>query len=254
MQCEVTFFDVTPIGSVLSLLSEDSQMIQLSFGSVKYQQIENLAKFLIGIVLAFVYSWKVALISCAVIPVAMIIIGIFGPILGKKNAIRFESLSKSVTLAEETLASIRTVRGYNREDDEIERFKKLSLESAKYEQSSGYLVAVLFFFIMVALWVDVILNLYFAATLVEKSMKSGKNDFLIGDMMACMMFTMFGTLGIMVLQGSVSGEQKAIAAGARILKLCNHVPAIPFEGGIDKVDNFQAVSYTHLTLPTTPYV
>ncbi|EAY23425.1 ABC transporter family protein [Trichomonas vaginalis G3] len=255
MKSEVTFFDVTPIGSVISLLSEDSQMIQQSFGYIKHQQIENITKFIIGIVLAFVYSWKVALISFSSIPLATIFVVIFAPIIGKKNVIRFQSLSKSITLAEESLSSIRTVRGYNREDAEIERFRKLSLESSKYEQISGYLVSVMFFLIMIAIWADVLSNLYFAATLVEKSLKNGTKDFLIGDLMACNMFTVFGTMGIMMLQASVGSEQKSIAAGARILKLCNHVPDIPFEGGIDKVENFQGhIEFKNVTFryPTRP--
>ena len=181
MMSEVTFFDVTPIGGILTLLSEDAQMVQDAFGTIKGTQIENIAKFITGIVLAFVYSWKLALVSCAVIPVCSIAIMIFMPFIIKRSTLRFAVLAKSMTIAEETLSSIHTVRGFNREDDEIERFKSTSLISTKHEQVIGYLVVAMFTIVMTIVWTDVVANMYFGATLVEKSMK-GDKSFLIGDL------------------------------------------------------------------------
>lgn len=253
MMSEVTFFDVTPIGGILTLLSEDAQMVQDAFGTIKGMQIENVAKFITGIILAFVYSWKLALVSCAVIPVCMIAIMIFMPFILKRSTTRFAVLAKSMTIAEETLSSIRTVRGFNREDDEIERFKSTSLQATKHEQVIGYLVVGMFTIVMTIVWSDVVANMYFGATLVEKSLK-GDKSFLIGDMMSCFMFTMMGTMGIMMIQGTMSGEQKAVAAGARILKLTKHVPAIPFEGGLQPSEFKGHIEFKNVTFryPTRP--
>jgi ABC-type multidrug transport system fused ATPase/permease subunit len=49
---------------------------------------------------------------------------------------------------------------------------------------------------------------------------------------------MFGVMGIIMLQGTLQGEQKALAAGARILKLTEDKPSIPYEGG-EIIDDFK---------------
>ena len=254
MKSEVTFFDVNPIGGILTLLSEDAQMVQDAFGTIKGTQISNISQFLCGIIFAYAYSWKIALVATAVLPVVGVIIMLFMPKILHYSTLKFNVLSKAMTIAEETLSSIRTVRGFNREDDEIERFRKTSNEATHHEQVVGYLLCGMMGTVMTIVWGVVIANMLFGAHLVEDSMKSGKNDFLIGDMMSCFMFTMFGTMGLMMVQGTMQGEQKAVAAGARILKLTNHIPAIPFEGG-DQPEEFHGhIEFKNVTFryPTRP--
>lgn len=187
------------------------------------------------------------MIAFAIIPVSVIFIGGFIPCISKSSATRFNALSKSITIAEETISSIRTVRSYNKEDEECERLRKHLEFSSKLERKSGYLTTTMVVLILAVMWVDVLLNLYYASTLVEKSMQSGKNDFLIGDLLACFMFLQFGTMGIMALQRTMNMEQKAVAAGARIMKLCKHVPNIPFDGGIADVPLEGKIEFRNVT-------
>ena len=72
--------------------------------------------------------------------------------------------------------------------------------------------------------------------------------------MSCFMFCMFGTMGLTMLQGSMQGESKAVQSGARILKLTNHVPLIPFDEGIvpEKFEGkieFKNVTFRYPTRP-----
>jgi ABC-type multidrug transport system fused ATPase/permease subunit len=48
---------------------------------------------------------------------------------------------------------------------------------------------------------------------------------------------MFGVMGILMLQGTMQGEQKVIAAGARILKLAEYKATVAFDGG-DTINDF----------------
>jgi ABC-type multidrug transport system fused ATPase/permease subunit len=168
MKSEVSFFDVTPIGGVLTLLSEDAQQVQDAFGTTKGNQLQGVAQFLTGIILAFVYSWKMALISMATVPAIGIAFLIFNPGITKQSAQQFTYTSNSMTIAEETLSSIRTVRGFNREDKEIERFIKETNVSVKHERILGYLVTGMMSFVMLIIWGMVLGNFYFGAHLVEK--------------------------------------------------------------------------------------
>ena len=114
MKSEVTFFDVNPIGGILTLLSEDAQMVQDSFGHMKGTQIQNISQFISGITLAYFYNWRLALIATAVLPIIGGTVACFIPGVIRNSTLRFQFLSKSMTIAEETLSSIRTVRSFNR--------------------------------------------------------------------------------------------------------------------------------------------
>jgi ABC-type multidrug transport system fused ATPase/permease subunit len=246
MRSDVTFFDVNPIGGVLTLLSEDSQQVQDAFGQVKGTQISNLAQFLFGIIMAFTYDWRMALIALCAIPFVGLIMGFLMPTIIKQSNIKFKFTASSMTIAEETLSSIRTVKGNNREDVEAHRFLKDSEGAAKAEVRIGYCIIGLVATIQLGMWGFSIINLWYGAGLVDKG------DLLVGDMFSVFGFTMMGVLGVIMLQGTMQGEQKAIAAGARILKLAHYISDIPFEGGeiIDPFTGhieFQNVSFKYPT-------
>ena len=232
MRSEVSFFDVNPVGGILTLLSEDAQLVQDAFGSTKGTQISNLAQFLTGIILAYVYSWRLALIATATIPVMFIVIGMFIPKVVKLSAVKFKHLSASMTIAEEALASIRTVKTFNREEKEFDRFLKEMDSESKIEVKIGVLMTTMMMIVMLVIWGATVGNLYYGATLVV----DGKLE--VGNLFSVFGFTMFGCFGLIMLQGSMQGEQKAIAAGARILALSQHVPTVPFEGG-EQIDDFK---------------
>lgn len=231
MRSEVAFFDVNPIGGILTLLSEDSQLVQEAFGTTKGTQVSNLSQFVVGILMAFIYSWKLALVATASIPVIAIVLVCFMPGIIKNATAKFQCVAQSMTIAEETLAAIRTVKGVNKEDWEISRFVKCTEKSAVHEKKIGLMIACMMSLVMLVIWGMVSGNLYFGATLVKKG------ELESGDLFSVFGFSMFGCFGLIMLQGSMQGEEKAIAAGARILKLTNHTPALPFEGG-DELDPF----------------
>ena len=255
MQNDVTFFDTNPIGSILTLLAEDSQQVQQAFGTDKGTQISNLAQFITGIIFAYVYSWMLALIATAIIPIAGFFMSFFMPTVVKLAAKRFVFLSRSMTIAEETLSNVRAVRGFNREEDEIKRFEQSQNETIKCERKIGLLVSGMSAIILTLLWAMVLGNLYYGTHLVQDSLKSdGTYGFGLGDLMSCWCYCMFGCMGIIMLQSSLQGEQRAVDSGARIFKLTNTQPSVPFDGGIEP-DNFVGeIEFKNVTFryPTRP--
>jgi ABC-type multidrug transport system fused ATPase/permease subunit len=70
-------------------------------------QIQSFAQFLIGIVMAFTYSWKMALISLIIVPLFSIILGGMIKSIRHHAQMKFKYVADSITIAEETLSSIR---------------------------------------------------------------------------------------------------------------------------------------------------
>ena len=225
MTSDVTFFDSHSVGSLLTLLNEDAVLVQEAFGSIKVQQISSLTQCIIAICLAYAYSWKQALVATAAVPLIMITIYLFGLCITRRTTRKFSHVSESMTIAQETLAAIKTVRSFNSENDEAARFSS-EIRGAEHEDHwiEGLLVIMLtlVYFMVQGL---VTADLYWAGKLVQqKSMTSG-------DLMSLFGYLLFGVAALIEFQGSLQGEQKAIAAGKRILEMIDSESNINFDGG-----------------------
>lgn len=130
-----------------------------------------------------------------------------------------------MTIAEETLSAVRTVRGFCREEEETKRFVNETKMGAKHDRNIGLLRALFLFVVLVSVIADILADFYYGATFVNKNELSFGN---LGTLFAC---TMLGSFGVVSLQGTMQSEEKCVAAGARILAVAEHVPTIPFDGG-----------------------
>ena len=232
MRNDVAFFDVSSVGGILTLLGEDTQLVQDSFGTTKGTQCGNAGQFLSGIILGYVYNWKLALIATCVFPYAIIIIMLLSKKIDYHINMKFAHTAKLMTMAEESLASIRTVRGFNQEDNEFGRFMKTCDNVVKEGCYAGLFVNVMMTMVMFGVWAVILGDLYYGGTMVDKG------DLLAGDLMSVYGFLMFGTMALIDLQLTMQAEQKAISSGARILNMIEHIPDVPFSGG-DTIKHFK---------------
>jgi ABC-type multidrug transport system fused ATPase/permease subunit len=232
MRSDIAFFDVKAIGSLLTILSENSQQVEEGFGRMKGDQISNHAQFLFDIIMAFSYEWRMALISRCAVTFLSIVMGSMASVFLKQSGLQFKFTTASMTVAEETLGSIRTVKANNGEDVEAKRFLQDSEGAVKAKLVIGWCITGFTATVQVGMWGFAALNLWYGARLVE----DGK--LLAGDVFSVFGFTMMGVVGIILVQGTVQAEQKALAAGARILKLAQYVPDVPFDGGAI-IDDFK---------------
>ncbi|KAH0786305.1 ABC transporter family protein [Histomonas meleagridis] len=232
MRSEVTYFDVTSIGTILTLLGEESQSVQDNFGITKGNQFQYIGQMLSGFILTYVFAWKLGLIITCIIPYTVFFIFIFSKFIDRHINLRFIYVSDSMTIAEETLSTIRTVRGFNREDSEYKRFSdKTDLSTREYKKF-GFFLDSMFSVVLIGLWVILLGNLYYGALLVDK----GELD--SGTLMSVFGYMTFGSFSIINLQTSLQGEQKAIHAGSRLLEMIEHESSIPFDGG-ETLENFK---------------
>ena len=234
MKTEITFFDINPIGGILTLLSEDAQKVQDSFGPTKGTQIANLATFLGGVIGTYVYNWKIGLIFTASLFVIIVFVMLLFPCIGKQMQKKFMYLESEMTIAEESISSIRIVRSFNREETEISRFHEKNELSQKHEKNASLMITVLMIGCISIIWASILGSMYYAATMVDKH----KDGFEIGDLLCIFGFLLNGSMAIIGLTQTGDSEEKAIESGARILKLIEYHPKIQFEGG-QTIENFK---------------
>ena len=254
MTFDVAFYDTHSIGSLLTVLGEDSAVIQECFGTSKGLQVQNLGQFLVGWILTMVYSWKLGLIMLCIVPVVVVLMLIFHPYIEKCGKISFIYTAKSVTIADETISAIRTVRGFNGEESDTQRYVKESTQSSKYQSYVIFLLGGMFSIVMIVIWGAVDAMLYYASTLVG-GIENGR-VFQAGTMFSCFGYSMMGSMGIVALENSIQAEQRAITASSRIIALTSYKPEINFDGG-KKIENFKGhIEFKNVTFsyPTRPNV
>lgn len=228
MKYDVAFFDTHPIGALLTILGEDAAVVQECFGGNKGVQFQQGGQFVIGTAMVFVYNWKLGLVALALFPVVAIIIVLFHPHIAKHGQARFRNVARSMTIAEETLGAIRTVRGYNREEEDERRFNEQTALGAHHDKIITILLTVMFTIILILMWAVVLGDLYWGATMVDTTPGA---HFGAGQLFSCFGFTFFGSFGLVMLMNGLNAEQRAIHAGARIMQLLNYQTHINFEGG-----------------------
>ena len=228
MKYDVAFYDTHPIGALLTILGEDSAVLQECFGAQKGLQFQQGGQFVIGTILVFIYNWKLALIALALFPVVAIIVVIFHPHIARHGQARFRNVARSMTIAEETIAAVRTVRGYNREEEDERRFNEQTELGANHDRIIIVLLTFMFTIVLALMWAVVLGDLYYGATMVD----NGENaKFGAGQLFSCFGFTMFGSFGLILLMNGINAEQRAIHAGARIMQLLAYQPSLNFDGG-----------------------
>lgn len=246
MRCDVEFFDRNPIGGLLTLLSEDSKTIQNAFGTTKSVQIQSIARFLLCTILTFIYDWKMGLILFSSSIILTIIYAIFLPKISQKFAEKFTFVGGMVTIAQESISSIRTVRSYNQENSTFDRFHDQSAEATQRESFVLTQISFMFDFLNVVFWAAYVVCFYYGCLLVSKG------NIGIGQLLAFTSLCFTANVAVGAICNNSYIEARALEAGVRIMQLAHKKPNIPFDGGIQLNDFkghivFQNVSFKYPT-------
>lgn len=138
------YFHKRHTGSITSIVMNDVEQLQISLGVVFQRLFVEPINILTFVTLLFIISWKLAIIAIIIIPLAgFAIIGI-GRSIRRKSRRTQQKIAEIMQILTETLSSIRIVKAFVNEKDEIKKFTressnyfKLLLKRAKLDLISG---------------------------------------------------------------------------------------------------------------------
>ena len=120
----VAYFDKHQTGETMSYITNDVSAVQAAL-------VENLielfteSSILVGsIVMMFYLDWKLSLLTLIVVPLVGTCMRIFGRKIKANGTVIQERLADITSLLQESIAAIRVVKSFAREDYEIGRFKE----------------------------------------------------------------------------------------------------------------------------------
>lgn len=243
MRSDVASIDEYQIGSLLTLLNEDALLVQDAFGPSKGVQIQNIGQVLGAVIAHFCYSWRTALIYVSAVVLVNALVPIFSCFLRKYEGMKFDSFSEGLTIAQEAFANMRTVRGFNREARELDRFRATNSMTCTNEKKLGLVIIAMKVTMSIIFWSNIVVNFYYAGVLAEK----GIGNLETGDVFLVFGFCVLANFGIVGFQTTMQAEQKAVAAASRIFDLCNRQCEIPFDDGLELEDIHGKIEFVNVS-------
>jgi len=131
LKMDVSFFDNTRAGELVSRLNTDTNTIQLLIGGSIGTAARNLLMFTGGLIMMFFISTKLTLAALIVVPLVLIVVKVFGKkvkILSKDAQDGAASLGGYI---EECFNNIRTVQAFGHEDIDRKTFAASTHQTLK---------------------------------------------------------------------------------------------------------------------------
>lgn len=120
----LSYYDRTPTGKLMSRITNDVNMIQGSVSSVVTGVLKD-AFTVVGLIAVVVYrDWFLSIFALGVFPLCVIPIVKLGRRLRKISTSSQETMADVSVLLHETISGARIVKGFCREEYEIERFSR----------------------------------------------------------------------------------------------------------------------------------
>lgn len=242
---EVGFFDQRRTGELLNRLSSDTTVLQNTV-TVNLSMLLRFIVMGIGAVgFLFYTSWRLTLVTLAIIPVVAIGGAVFGRSL-RRLATQFQdALAGSTEVAEETISGIRTVRAFAREEQEVQRYgaaversfqvaKKRALYIGAFRAVVGFGG---YFAIAVVLW-------YGGHLLAD-------GVITIGKLTSFLLYTLTAAFSIAAIAGLYEDFMKALGASQRIFEIMDRAPEVS-DGDTELASHVGKISFddVHFHYPT----
>uniref|UniRef100_A0A8D0EKA2 ABC-type xenobiotic transporter n=1 Tax=Strix occidentalis caurina TaxID=311401 RepID=A0A8D0EKA2_STROC len=127
---EMAWFDTTQIGMLNTRLTDDINTIHEGIGDKICIFVQFFATFLAGIIIGFIYGWKLTLVILSVSPLLAASAAVWSTLLASLTAKELSAYAKAGAVAEEILTAIRTVVAFNGQQKALAKYDA-NLEIAK---------------------------------------------------------------------------------------------------------------------------
>jgi len=205
----INFFNKNKVGELTSRITADITLIQETLQTTLAEFIRQFAVIIIGIVLLFYFSSKLALIMLATLPIAAIIAVILGRLIKKLSKQNREKIAESNAILEENLTGIANVKAFTNELFESMRYTKSIVKAKSFAVKNGLLRGAFISLIIFVMFTVVSFIIWKGATVVDD-----KKDLLAFVMYSVMVGTSFGSLPDLYAK-----IQKAIGATEHLMEI-----------------------------------
>ncbi|XP_001922717.3 ATP-dependent translocase ABCB1 [Danio rerio] len=129
---QMSWFDTHPIGELNIRLTDDINTINDGLGDKIAVFVQFFCSFISGLVIGFVFGWKLTLVILAVSPLLAGSAAVWSKILASLTSKELTAYAKAGAVAEEILVAIRTVVAFNGQKKAVEKYEKNLVEAKDF--------------------------------------------------------------------------------------------------------------------------
>ncbi|KAH8707268.1 ABC transporter BEA3 [Beauveria bassiana] len=156
-------FDSMPPGFATGTITTTSNTLQLGISEKLGTFIEFNATMVAAVVVAFIYSWRLTLVTMSALVFIMLTIGVLLPLIVKGQGRASKLEAKSNAIASETLSSIRMIMACGAEMRIANKYAAVIEESRKNAQRTSPLIALQFGFVFFGIFAAFSLSFWYGA-------------------------------------------------------------------------------------------
>jgi len=248
---EIGYFDRKKVGGIMSEISEHLSSIATAYSEKLATLSKNLCSVILGLVLSFIYGWKLTLVMLSSIPLIAVAAGITGvcfEVFSKRTA---SFATNAASMMNEVIGSIRTVRSMDGEERSRKKYSDYLQRAQLTYFLKAIVVGIAMFGTTFTIWALAALGTWYGSKLVNK-----------GEMTLVDFFRVFGFV-IMSMEGlqqgadTLQGITKSKAPIDTILKVIKRVPEFNTEGSKGEITpnkieghiEFKQVTFCYPTRP-----
>lgn len=211
------FFNGNKVGVLTSRISNDITQIQETMRTTIAEFFRQFIIVIGGVILLFYFSWKLALIMLATVPVMAIIAVFFGKFIKKLSKQAQDCSAESNSILEEALMGIANVKSFTNELFIFNKFKKSTQEIRNLNVKSGLWRGAFISFIIFCLFGAIVFIIWQGLLLTQGS----NPELATGDFFSFVMYTVMMGASVGSLPELYAGIQKAIGATESLMLLIN---------------------------------
>lgn len=145
----IAFYDHTGAGEIAARMTVNINTIQEGVSEKVGLTLTGLATFVTALIIAFVRSWRLALVLLSVVAAIILTMGGVGKVMKRFQAQALETSSTGSTIAQEAMSSMRVISALGAQSYFEKKFKSSMAASDRFElkwrASLGVLVALMMF-------------------------------------------------------------------------------------------------------------
>ncbi|KAF7314115.1 hypothetical protein HMN09_00570600 [Mycena chlorophos] len=217
---DAAFFDDVGAGEVVTRIQNDTHLVQQAISEKVPLAMTFIAELIAGFVIAFIHSWRLALALSTMLPAMMIIGGLMGVLSERYTKQSLDHLAKGGTLAEETIASIRTAHAFGAQHVLARLYDGFILQARKYDirksATTGMGMAGFYF----AVFGAYALAFAYGVRLVNEGRGTA------GTIVTVFMSVMTGTMALVVLATVLNPIFLGLGAAGKLFETIDRIPVI----------------------------
>ena len=241
LKLKMTYFDNTPIGSLVTRAVSDIETISDIFSQGLFVIIGELLKLIVVISMMFYTDWRLALMSMIAIPILLVATAWF-----KKNIkAAFQDVRKEVsninTFVQEHIVGMNLVQIFNREDAELKKFQDINKGHLSAHLKSVFYYSVFFPVVEILSALSIGMIIWYGG----EAIVSGK-DVTLGELVAFILYIHMMFRPIRQLADRFNVLQMGIVGSERVFKVLDTEDFITDEGSVEKENIDGEIEYKNV--------